>query len=164
MEADTTAHLEAIPVELSGTGDEKSSNKASGSIVPPDDAKQDDNRIPSKLPNNTEKQDLTSTPIPDTKKKGSTDPTSTVGSIKGSLRDARLKEREKEMEQDIKSKLDRLYPLGSQLYQRLAPTNALQGTVRNDSDAAGMTLDAIGIILNEPRIRSSIDEVVKRLT
>ena len=161
---DTTAYLRATPIELSGTSYEKSSNKASGSIAPPDDVKQDDNRVPFEFPDNTEKQDLTSTPIPDTKKKGSTGRTSTVGSIKGSSRDARLKKREKEMEQDIKSKLDGFYPSDSQLYYRLAPVNALQGTVRDDSDAASMTFNATTIILNDPRIRSSIDEVVKRLT
>ena len=158
---DTTAYLTAMSIEPSGTSHEESSNKVSGSIAPPDDVKQDDNRVPNELPDNTEKRDLTSTPIPDTKKKGSTSRTSTVGSIKSSSRDAKLKEREKEMEQDIKAKLDGSYPSGSQLYYRLAPANAPQGTVRNDSDAAGTAFDDI---LNDPRIRSSIDEVVKRRT
>ena len=158
---DTTAYPPAMPIDLSGTSDEKSSNKSSGSIVPPYDAKQDDKRVLFELPDNTEKQDLTSTPISNAEKNGSTVRTSTVGSIKGSSRDAKLKKQEKEMEQDIKSKLDGFYPSGSQLYYRLAPANAPQGTVRNDSDAASMAFD---VILNNPRIRSSIDEVVKCLT
>ena len=158
---DTTAYLTAMSIEPSGTSHEESSNKVSGSIAPPDDVKQDDNRVPNELRDDTEKQDLTSSPISDTEKNGSTGRTSTVGTIKGSSRDAKLKEQEKEMEQDIKSKLDGFYPSGSQLYYRLAPANAPPGTVRNDSDAASTAFDDI---LNDPRIHSSINEVVKRLT
>lgn len=152
---DTTADLTAMSIQPSGTSHEKSSKKASSSIPPPDYVNQDDN---------TDKLNLTSPTIPDTKKKSSTGRTKTVGSIKDRSLDAKLKQREKEMEQDIKSKLDGFYPSGSELYYRLAPAYAAQGTVRNDSAVSGMAFDATMIFLNDPSIRSSIDEVVKRLT
>ena len=152
---DPVADHKAMSIEPSGMSNEKSSNKVSGSIAPPGDLKQDDN---------TEKQNLTATPSPDTKKKGSTGRTSTVESIKGSSLDAELKKQEMEMEQDIKSKLDSFYTSGSELYYRLAPANAPQGCVRNDSERSGVVHDATMIFLNDPRTRSSIDKVVKRLT
>ena len=161
---DPVADHTVISMEPSGTRLEKSSNNASGSIAPPDDVKKDDNRILWRLPDNTAKQNPTSTLIPDTKKKGSSGQTNTVGSVKGRSIDAELKRREKEIEQDIKSKLDEFYPSGSELYYRLAPANAPQGTARNDSAASGAALDAITGFLNDPRTRSSIDEVAERLT
>ena len=142
-------------IEPSGLSVEKSSNKASGSIAPPGDLKQDDN---------TDKQNLTATPTPDTKKKGSTGRTSTVESIKGSSLDAKLKKHEIEMEQHIKSKLDSFYTPDSELYYRLAPANAPQRCVRNDSERSGVVHDATMIFLNDSRTRSSIEKVVKRLT
>ena len=160
---DTIADHTAMSIEPSRTRHEKSSNKAPGSVVPPDDVKQDDNRILSRLSDNTAKPDVTSIPNPGTKKKDSFDRTNTVGPIKGRSLDAKLKRREQEIEQDIKSKLDEVYPCGSELYYRLAPANAPQGTARNDSAASGVALDAITAFLNDPRTHSSIDEVAKRL-
>ncbi len=161
---DTIADHTTMSTEPSRTRHEKSSDKASNSIAPPEDVEQDDNRISFRLPDNTDKQNLTSIPIPDSKKKGSSGRTNTLGSIEGRSLDAELKRREKEMEQDIKSKLDVVYPSGSQLYYRLAPANAFQGTARNDSAASSVVLDAITGFLNDPHIHSSITEVAERLT
>ena len=160
---DITADHTAMSIEPSGTSHEKSSNKAPGSTAPPDDVKQDDNRVLFQLPDNIDKQNSPSTSIQGTKKKASIDGTKTIGSVKGRSLDAELKRREKEMKQDIKSKLDEFYPSGSELYYRLAPANAPQGTARNDSAASGVAFDAITGFLNDPRTQSSIEEVAGRL-
>lgn len=78
------------------------------------------------------------------------------------LKQQELKQREDEIEQAIKSRLDEFCPSGSGLYYRLTPACALQGTLKDDS--GGVTLKPTEDFLKEPGTRSSIEEVVKRLT
>ena len=86
----------------------------------------------------------------------------TAKSISGRSSDAELKQRENEIEQAIKSRLDEFCPSGSGLYYRLTPACAVQGTLKDDS--GGVTLEPTEDFLKEPGTRSSIEEVVKRLT
>ena len=161
---DTTGDHTAVSIGPSKTRHEKSSNEASGSVAPPDDVSQDANKVLFRIPDNSAKQNSTSTPAQDTKKKGPTGRTNTFGSIKGRSHDAKLKRRENEIEQDIKGKLNNLYPSGSELYYRLAPAYAPQGTAQNDSAASGVAFEAIRGFLNDPSIHSSIGEVAERVS
>ena len=118
---DIIADYGAMSTEVSRIRHEDSSNKTSGPIAPPDVVKQDANRILPQFPDNTDSQNLRSTPVPYTEKRDSIDQTNAVGSIKGDSLDAQVRQRENEIEQAIKSKLDEFYPSGSGLYYRLAP-------------------------------------------
>ena len=158
---DIIADYRAMSIEASTTRYEKSSNKTSASIAPPDVVKQDDNSILSRLPDNATSQNLASTPVLCTEKRDSISQKNKTGSIKGGFLDAELRQRENGIEQAIKSKLDEFYPSGSGLYYRLAPAYTVQGTVKSDS--GGEFSEVIEGFLKEPGTRSSLEEVVKRL-
>lgn len=87
----------------------------------------------------------------------------TFGSIKDRTVAKKLRRRETEIEQDIKKKLDAIYQGGGELYYRLAPDHAPQGTARNDSSAPGVTMDATLRFLSEPVIEIRIDEIANRM-
>ena len=159
---DIIADYRAMSIEVSRIRNEESSNKTSGSIAPPDVVKQDVNIILPRPPNNTASQSSASTPLPYTEKRDSISQTNSTGSIKGGSLDAQLKQREDEVDQAIKSKLDKFYPLDPKLCYRLAPTCAVQGSVKDDPE--GVVLEAIKDFLNEPGTHNSIEDVVQRLT
>ncbi len=71
---------------------------------------------------------------------------------------------EKEMEHDIKTKLDRVYPLGSENYFRLAPPDTTPFTTEDYSDASDGLQAAVIDFLNEEDTRDKIDELAKRLS
>ncbi|KAN0092204.1 FabD/lysophospholipase-like protein [Hyaloscypha variabilis] len=85
------------------------------------------------------------------------------GSIKDRTVAKKLRRRETEIEQDIKKKLNAIYQGGGELYYRLAPDHAPQGTARNDSSAPGVTLDATLRFLKQPVIEIKIDEIVQKM-
>jgi hypothetical protein len=87
----------------------------------------------------------------------------TFGSIKDRTVAKKLRRRETEIEQDIKKKLGAIYQGGGELYYRLAPDHAPQGTARNDSSAPGVTLDAILRFLKQPVIEIRISEIAQRM-
>lgn len=87
----------------------------------------------------------------------------TFGSIKGRTVAKKLRRRETEIEQDIKKKLNAIYQGGGELYYRLAPDHAPQGTARNDSSAPGVTLDATLRFLQQPVIEIKIDEIAQKM-
>jgi hypothetical protein len=86
----------------------------------------------------------------------------------GSINDRRVKQKlrrlETDIEVDIKSKLNNIYPNGSSLYYRLAPEQAPQGTAQNDSSAPGLTLDATMEFLEQPQVEIRIDEIERRIS
>ena len=158
---DITADYRAMSIEAGRIRSEGSSNKTSESIASPDVVEQGAKTILPRLPDNSARQNLASTPVPFTEKGDPIGQTNTVGPIEGGSLEAQLKQRENEIEQAIKSKLDAVYPSGSGLYYRLVPACAVQGTVHNDS--GGVFLEVIKDFLEEPGTRSSVEEVVKRL-
>lgn len=89
--------------------------------------------------------------------------TDTLGSVEDRGLDAKLRRCENEIEADIKRKLKRVYPDAPQLYFRLAPETAPQGTSQNDNSAPGVVLDATETYLSYPHVEIMIAEVVERL-
>jgi hypothetical protein len=87
----------------------------------------------------------------------------TFGSVTHLAVGQKLRRRETEIEKNIKAKLDAFYPRGSELYYRLAPDHAPQGTVRNDSFAPGVTLDATNEFLELPVTEIKIDGIVEQM-
>jgi hypothetical protein len=87
----------------------------------------------------------------------------TFGSVRDRPVSQKLKRRETEIEEDIKSKLNKIYPGGGELYYRLAPDHAPQGTARNDSSAPGLTLDATLKFLKQAVIQIRIDEIAQKM-
>jgi hypothetical protein len=87
----------------------------------------------------------------------------TFGSIEDRTVAKKLRRRETEIEQDIKTKLNAIYQGGGELYYRLAPDHAPPGTARNDSSAPGVTLDATLKFLKQPIIEIRIDEIANRM-
>ena len=87
----------------------------------------------------------------------------TFGSIKDRTVAKKLRRRESEIEQDIKNKLNAIYKGGGDLYYRLAPDHAPQGTARNDSSAPGITLDATLKFLKKPVTEIRIDDIAQRM-
>jgi hypothetical protein len=76
----------------------------------------------------------------------------------------KLKRREAEIEDDIKAKLLEIYKeKGTDLYYRLAPLQAPQGTAQNDSSAPGVTLDATREYLEQPPTVNKIDDIAGRI-
>ena len=75
---------------------------------------------------------------------------------------------EKEMEQDIQAKLDRVYPSGSEMYFRLAPPNTTPFTAEDRSEDRSAVSSgnraAILDFLNDEHTRNKIDELAKRLS
>jgi hypothetical protein len=87
----------------------------------------------------------------------------TFGSIKDRTVAKKLRRRETEIEQDIKEKLDAIYQGGGELYYRLAPDHAPQGTARNDSSAPDVTLEATLRFLKQPVTEIRIDEIAQKM-
>lgn len=89
--------------------------------------------------------------------------TNTFGSIKARGVHAKLRRLEDEIESDIRKKLDYIHPGNAEVYYRLAPDRAPQGTSQNDASASGVALNATLNYLNEPRVDAAIDGLVKRI-
>jgi len=93
----------------------------------------------------------------------------TFGSIKGRKMEVKLRRLETDIERDIKTKLDNIYPEGingekaSQLYYRLALDQAPEGTAQNDSSAAGAALDATLVFLKRPFVETTIFDIAQRV-
>jgi hypothetical protein len=87
----------------------------------------------------------------------------TFGSLKDRTVAKKLRRRETGIEQDIKKKLNAIYQGGGELYYRLAPDHAPQGTARHDSSAPGVTMDATLRFLQQPVIEIRIDEIAQRM-
>ena len=101
--------------------------------------------------------------IPGGKKQLAMTRNNTVGSIKGRAVGKKLKRHETEIEEDIRRKLNNIYKGGGNLYYRLAPEVAPQGTARNDSSAPGITMDATLEFLSLPVVAIKIDEIAQRI-
>lgn len=89
--------------------------------------------------------------------------TNTFGSIKARGIDAKLRRFEHDIEHDIKEKLNNIRPGDTDLYYRLAPTKAPQGTSQNDFSTSGVALKAVRSYLSMPYIDSTIEKLVKRI-
>jgi hypothetical protein len=100
---------------------------------------------------------------PSVEKKQQLARSNTFGSVRDRPVSQKLRRRETEIEQDIKKKLNTIYPGGGELYYRLAPDVAPHGTARNDSSAPGLTLDATLKFLKLAIIENRIDEIVQRM-
>lgn len=74
--------------------------------------------------------------------------------------DAKLRKLEDEIESDTKRKLNDTHPGNAELYFRLAPDKAPQGTSQNGSSAAGLAV-TLGF-LSEP-LGATINQLVKRI-
>jgi len=112
------------------------------------------------LTRNTVDQDIFNTPAE--KKQGIAHST-TFGSVKDRAVEVKLKRHESEIEQDIVRKLTTFYPKGDDLYYRLAPDHAPQGTARNDSSAPNVTLDATLKFLKHATTKIKMDEIAQRV-
>jgi hypothetical protein len=100
---------------------------------------------------------------PSAEKKQQLTRNNTFGSFRDRAVAQKLRRRETEIEQDIKKKLNTIYEGGGELYYRLAPDHAPQGTARNDSSAPGVALDATLKFLKQPVIEIRIDEIAQRM-
>ena len=86
----------------------------------------------------------------------------TFGSVKDRPMDEKLRRLEDDIEKDVKEKLNNLRPGDGNLYYRLAPSKAPQGTAQNDSSASLVAHDATISYLDQPLIVTAIDDVAKR--
>ena len=87
----------------------------------------------------------------------------TFRSIKARGIDATLRKLEDDIESDIKEKLNSIHPGNAEIYYRLAPAQATQGTSQDDSSASRVASDAILRYLSEPRVEAAIGGIAKRI-
>ena len=90
--------------------------------------------------------------------------TSTFESTQDQGIDAKLRRLELQIENKIRTKLKTFYPESDELYYRLAPDKAPEGTVQDDSSEAGMAFDTTLAFLNGEHIKDSINQVACRLS
>ncbi|CAF9935888.1 hypothetical protein IMSHALPRED_010378 [Imshaugia aleurites] len=90
-------------------------------------------------------------------------PTKPFASVKDRGIDAELKRLEDDIEIDIKNNLSNICPGTSNLYYRLAPAQAPQGTPQNDFSTSGVALNATMAYLSEPPVDATMNEIVKRI-
>lgn len=70
---------------------------------------------------------------------------------------------EDDIESDIKEKLNTIHPGNAEIYYRLAPAKAPQGTSQNESSASRVASDATLGYLSEPRVDAAISRIAKRI-
>ena len=88
--------------------------------------------------------------------------TNTVGSVKDRSFDTKLKRLEKDIEHDIRKKLDELYPDNSGYYFRLGLDKAPKGTAQNDSSSSGVVSDATSSYLQDAGSQSTLNSITDR--
>jgi hypothetical protein len=88
----------------------------------------------------------------------------TFGSIKGREFEEKLQRDESDVESDIKKKLDNFSEGGSGIYYRLALNQTPRAATGNDSSAPDDSLDAILSYLQLPQIRTTINEIARRMS
>ena len=103
-------------------------------------------------------------PVADGERTGSVPTKITFGSVKAGEIDAKLRKLEDDIESDTKEKLNSIHPRNAEIYFRLAPAKAPQGTSQNDSSASGVVSDATLGYLSEPRVGAAIDKLVARIS
>ena len=128
-----------------------------------DSMKQDVNR-PTDHSHDTADQNPTIESVPEGECSHSVAQTNISESVGASGTDAKLRRLEEDMDNNIKSRLNSVHPGSAELYYRLAPTQAPQGTPQNDSRAPGKAIHATLGYLNEPRVDATIDKLVKQIT
>ena len=89
--------------------------------------------------------------------------TNTLGSIKDRGVDIKLRRREDQIENDIKKKLEVIQPRNSDLYFRLAPAEAPQGTPQSDFSASDVALNETLDYLSQPLVGAKIEKLVERI-
>jgi hypothetical protein len=88
----------------------------------------------------------------------------TFGSIKWREFEEKLQRDESDVESDIKKKLDNFSEGGSGIYYRLALNRTPRVATGNDSSASGDSLEAILSYLQLPQIRTTINEIARRMS
>jgi len=101
---------------------------------------------------------------PSAEKKQQLARSNTFGSIGEPHVSHQVLRQEMDIQADIKGKLKAVYQGGSELYYRLAPEYAPQGTAMNDSLAPGVTSDATLKFLKQAFIELRIDEIAQRIS
>ena len=124
---------------------------------------QDAKRAPVRFDKDTREQIPKREPATGDQRNRSVVRTNTFGSIKNRGHGAKLRRLEDEIESDIKEKLHNIHEGSDELYYRLAPAKAPQGTSQNDSSASGVALNATMAWLSEPPVGAKIDELVKKM-
>ena len=89
--------------------------------------------------------------------------TSTIKTVAEGGIDANLKRLEDDIFNEVKAKLNNIQPEMANLYYRLAPAKAPQGTPLNDGSAPHAALDATLYYPNDPRVITTIDGIVKQI-
>ena len=87
----------------------------------------------------------------------------TFGSIRDRGIDAKLRRLESQIEKDIRTKLETFHP-GNELYYRLAPDKAPEGTAQDDSSESSMAFDTTVAFLSGDHIKSTINRVAYRIS
>jgi hypothetical protein len=85
--------------------------------------------------------------------------TGTFGSVAKMPMKEKLRRDEANIELNIVSKLDNIYGENHNLYFRLAPEFAPQGTTKDDSSAARISMDATDSYLDRREVNNMMDEV-----
>lgn len=127
-----------------------------------------DNEKPSrKIPVRFHQDVLSQNPNPgppdDGKRKRQIVRSTKFGTIKERDFADKLRRAEEEIESDIKIKLGNIFTNGAQLYFRIAPITAAEGTAQNDSSASGVAFHITLEFLDQRRIVTTIDEAARRI-
>lgn len=131
-------------------------------FVHPDEGGQDSKQSSNRLHGHQSRQASASTRAIDGGSRAESR-TNTFGSIRNRDIDTKLRRMEDHIEADVRKKLQSIYSDGSEIYVRLAPTNAPEGTPQNDSAAPGVASNATIDYLSMPGVAIAIDEVVNRM-
>ena len=118
-------------------------------------------RLPIRSHKDTAEHNPTIEPVAEGECNRSVPRTNSFGSIKARGIDAKLRRLEDDIQSDIKEKLNSIHPGNAEIYYRLAPAKAPQGTSQNDSSASGVALDAALAYLSEPRVDAAINGIAK---
>ena len=88
---------------------------------------------------------------------------STFGSEKDVALEEKLKRDESQIEDDIRTKLRKVYEHNPPPYYRLAPERSAPGTAQNDTCSPKALFDATTHYLQTPRVKTSMEEVGQRI-
>ncbi|KAL9073274.1 MAG: hypothetical protein Q9161_003106 [Pseudevernia consocians] len=89
--------------------------------------------------------------------------TTNCGSIEARGIKAELRRLEDDIGSEIRKRLNNIHSGNAELYYRLAPAKAPQGTSQKDSSAFGVAMDGTLGYLSEARVDAAINELVKRM-
>lgn len=103
-------------------------------------------------------------PASDTEKKTGVPRQTTFGSEKGVGIEDKLKRDESKIEDDIRMKLQHVYPQNAPPYYRLAPENCAPGTAKNDTFLPKVSFDATTQYLQNPWVEAKMERIGQRMS